>query len=92
MCGNEWSSYLIFSNTHWCSFPNGSVWLEVAESVTGRVALLQLLPIHDGADGMRNLDVMILCLWSIYVNAGSVRLQISHERIWFILLYMTALK
>ena len=41
-CGNERSSYLIFSNTPWCSFPNGSVWLELVESATGRVVLLQL--------------------------------------------------
>ena len=43
ICGNELSSCLIFSNTHLCSFPNGSVWLELAESAAERVALLQLL-------------------------------------------------
>ena len=32
-----------FSNTHWCSFPNGSVWLELVESAAARVVLLQLL-------------------------------------------------
>ena len=37
MCGNVRSSYLILSKTHWCSFPNGSVWLELAESAVGRV-------------------------------------------------------
>ena len=40
------ASYLILSNTHWCSFPTESVCLEVAESVAGRVVLLQLLSIH----------------------------------------------
>ena len=39
MCGNVWSSYLSFSNTHSCSFWNGSVWLEQAESASGRVVL-----------------------------------------------------
>ena len=43
MCGNEWFSYLSFSNTHSCSFWNGSVWLELAESAAGRGVLLQLL-------------------------------------------------
>ena len=32
-----------FFNTHWCSFPSGSVCLELAESAVGRVVLLQLL-------------------------------------------------
>ena len=58
---NKRSSHLNFSNTHWCSFPNGSVWLGVAESAAGRVVLLQLLSMHDGAVGMRDLDVMLLC-------------------------------
>ena len=57
--GNEWSSYLSF---HSCSFWNGSVWLELAESAAGRVVLLQLLYIHDGAVGVTNLDVMLLWL------------------------------
>ena len=61
ICSNEWSSYLSFSNTHSCSFWNGSVWLELAESVAGRVVLLQLLSIHDGAVGVTNLGVMLLC-------------------------------
>ena len=63
ICGNEWSSYLSFSNTHLCSFWNESVWLELAESAVGRVVLLQLLSIHDGAVGVTNLDVMFLCHW-----------------------------
>ena len=41
---------------------NGSVWLELAESAVGRVVLLQLLSIHDGAVGVTNLGVMLL--WS----------------------------
>ena len=60
MCGNEWSSYLSFSKAHSCSFRNGSFWLELAESAAGRVVLLQLLSIHDGAVGVTNLDVMLL--------------------------------
>ena len=35
ICGNEWSSYLSSSNTHSCSFWNGSVLLELAESDAG---------------------------------------------------------
>ena len=31
-----------FSDSHWCLFPTGSVWLELAESAAGRVVLLQL--------------------------------------------------
>ena len=49
-----------FSNTHLCSILYGSVWLELAESAAGRVVLLQLLSIHDGAVGVTNLDVMLL--------------------------------
>ena len=60
ICGNDWSSFLSFSNTHSCSFWNGSVWLELAESAAGRVVLLQPLFIHDGAVGVMNLDVMLL--------------------------------
>ena len=51
----------VFSKTNSCSFWNGSVWLELAESAAGRVVLLQLLSIHDGAVGVTNLDVMLLC-------------------------------
>ena len=47
-----------FSNTHSCSFWNGSVWLELAESATGGVVLLQLLSKRDGAVGVTNLDAM----------------------------------
>ena len=60
ICGNEWFSYLSFSNTHSCSFLNGSVWLELAESAAGRVVLLQLLSIHNRAVGITNLGVMLL--------------------------------
>ena len=49
-----------FFNIHWCSFPNGSVWLEVAESVSERVVLLQQLSIHDGTVAMRGLGIMLL--------------------------------
>ena len=40
--GNEQFNYLIFSNTHWCSFSNRSVCSELDESATRRVVLLQL--------------------------------------------------
>ena len=60
ICGNKWSSYLSFSNTHSCSFWNGSVWFELAESAPERVVLLQLLSIHDGAVGVTNLGVTLL--------------------------------
>ena len=60
MCGNKWSSYWVFSNTHSCSFPTGSVWLELAESAADRVVLLQLLSMHDGAVSGTNLGVMLL--------------------------------
>ena len=64
------------SNTYWCSFTYGSVWLEVAESAAGRVVLLQLFSIHGGAVGMKDLDVMLL--WVIGCNAtqceGSLKL------------------
>ena len=59
-CGNKWSSYLSFSNTHSCSFWNGSVWFELAESAVGRVVLLQLLSMRNGAVGVTNLGVMLL--------------------------------
>ena len=61
MCGNKWSNYLSFSNTHSCSFWNGSVWFELAESAPGRVVLLQLLSMYDGAVGVTNLGVTLLC-------------------------------
>ena len=32
----------VFFNSYWCSFLNGSVWLEVADSPVGRVGDLQL--------------------------------------------------
>ena len=51
---------LSFSNTHSCSFWNRSVWLELAESATRRVVLLQLLSIHDEAVSVTNLGVMLL--------------------------------
>ena len=66
ICGNERSNYLILSNTYWCLFPNGSVWSEVAKSAAGRVVLLQLLSIHDGAVDTRDLGVMLL--WSKTMN------------------------
>ena len=59
----EWNFDLILSNTHWCSFSTGSVKSKVAESPAGKVVLLHLLSIHDGAVGMMDLDVMLLWLW-----------------------------
>ena len=58
ICGNERSNCRILSNTYWCSLPNGSIWLEVAESAAGRMVLLQILSIHGGTVGMKDLDVM----------------------------------
>ena len=57
ICGNE-----SFFNIHSCSFLNGSAWLELAESAVGRVVLLQLLSVHDGAVDVTNLDVVLLWL------------------------------
>ena len=48
--------------THPRSFWNGSVFLELAESASGRVALLQLLSVHDEAVGVTDLGVMFLWL------------------------------
>ena len=45
-----------------CSFWNGSVWFELAESGPGRVVLLQLLSMYDGAVGVTNLGVTLLWL------------------------------
>ena len=41
--------------------PNRSAWSGVAESAARRVVLLQLLSIHGGAAGIKDLDVMLLC-------------------------------
>ena len=40
-----------FPNTHWCSFWNGRVCLELTESAAGRVVLIQLISINDSAVG-----------------------------------------
>ena len=50
----------------WKMFPfddviMGSAWSGVAESAARRVVLLQLLSIHGGAVGIKDLDVMLLC-------------------------------
>ena len=56
-----WQRMIQLSEFFQYSFWNGSVWFEPAESAVGRVVLLQLLSIHDGAVGVTNLDVMLLC-------------------------------
>ena len=94
ICGNERSSYLIFSNVHWCSFSNGSVCLELAGSAAVRVILLQVVSIHDGAVGVKNLSVMLLwnkavwtsyeiyCIWQkiIYIDMENDLSQIKSLR------------
>ena len=69
-----------FFNTHSCSFWNGSVWLEPAESAAGRVVLLQLLSIHDGAVGVTNLGVMLLCERAPVMDILNFRLAILSDK------------
>ena len=57
---NLWQRTIIFSNTHWCSLPNGSVCSELAKSAVGEWYSCKYISQYDRAVGV---GVRLLCIW-----------------------------